>query len=94
MDETKKLNDKEGNDSDDDDGTGSWKTVDSADEDDLVYDETKALPSTSCLFCNNRSDTVEGNLEHMTIHGFFIPDAGKFFLIFTIVVTMRKNKQK
>uniref|UniRef100_A0AC35G9P0 C2H2-type domain-containing protein n=1 Tax=Panagrolaimus sp. PS1159 TaxID=55785 RepID=A0AC35G9P0_9BILA len=75
LDETKKLNDKEGYDSDDDDGTGSWKTVDSADEDDLVYDETKALPSTSCLFCNNRSDTVEGNLEHMTIHGFFIPDA-------------------
>lgn len=29
-----------------------------------------------CFFCNNMSENIEGNLEHMLkIHGFFIPEA-------------------
>lgn len=67
-----KANEKEKEEESDDDGTGSWKTVDS--NEDFEYDETKAIPSTSCLFCTVKSDSVEANLEHMTSHGFFIPD--------------------
>ncbi|VUC37304.1 unnamed protein product [Clonostachys rosea] len=37
--------------------------------------ETPAFSSTSCLFCNSPSDSLEGNLEHMQKkHGLFIPD--------------------
>lgn len=68
-----KANEKEKKEESDDDDTGSWKTVDSGEED-FEYDEDKAIPSTSCLFCTMKSDSVEANLEHMTSHGFFIPD--------------------
>ena len=67
-----KANEKNKEEESDDDGTGSWKTVDS--DEDFEYDETKAIPSTSCLFCAVKSASVEANLEHMTSHGFFIPD--------------------
>uniref|UniRef100_A0A7E4UQX2 C2H2-type domain-containing protein n=1 Tax=Panagrellus redivivus TaxID=6233 RepID=A0A7E4UQX2_PANRE len=66
---------EEDSDDESDDGTGSWKTVNSDDEDeDEDYDASKALPSTSCLFCPVKSNSVESNLEHMTVHGFYIPD--------------------
>lgn len=38
-------------------------------------DEEEAIPTTVCLFCNKKSDTLQSNLEHMSFqHSFFIPD--------------------
>ncbi|VDK51591.1 unnamed protein product [Anisakis simplex] len=46
------------------------------DEDDVEFDESKAIPTTCCLFCSHQSNTMERNLEHMGVsHGFFLPDA-------------------
>ena len=45
------------------------------DDSDEWEDEEEAIPMTSCLFCNQKSETLESNLEHMsTYHSFFIPD--------------------
>nr|SVE75129.1 EOG090X06E3 [Daphnia dolichocephala] len=45
------------------------------DDSDEWEDESEAIPVTSCLFCNHSSDTMEGNLKHMSSqHSFFIPD--------------------
>lgn len=67
------MDEKEEKNKADDDGSGSWRTVD--EEDDFEYDESKALPSTSCLFCPAKHDTYEANLQHMASHGFFIQDS-------------------
>jgi pre-60S factor REI1 len=35
-------------------------------------------PSTACLFCNSRSESIEINLRHMLVsHGFFVPEMDK-----------------
>jgi len=47
-------------------------------ESDTDSDETwsgEALGFEECLFCPHVSDTLEKNIEHMTVeHSFFIPD--------------------
>ena len=36
---------------------------------------SRRLEETECLFCNNKADTFEDNMSHMTVvHSFFIPD--------------------
>ena len=38
--------------------------------------EGEALGMEECLFCSHISDSLEKNVEHMTLkHSFFIPDA-------------------
>lgn len=38
-------------------------------------DDEVPIPVTSCLFCNQQSETLEANLAHMSSgHSFFIPD--------------------
>ncbi|EFX85155.1 putative zinc finger protein [Daphnia pulex] len=38
-------------------------------------DDDEAIPVTSCLFCNHKSDSLESSLKHMSSqHSFFIPD--------------------
>lgn len=35
-------------------------------------------PTKTCLFCNLRSQSIEGNLRHMLVgHGFFVPEMDK-----------------
>lgn len=47
----------------DDDSDSEWE------------DEDEPVPITSCLFCNQKSDTLQSSLEHMSSHhSFFIPD--------------------
>ncbi|XP_064484977.1 cytoplasmic 60S subunit biogenesis factor ZNF622-like [Ornithodoros turicata] len=56
--------------SDDDDS--DWESVDG--DEDLV-DESDRVPPSSCLFCEESSDSPEANVKHMTSsHSFFIPD--------------------
>ncbi len=45
-------------------------------DDDSDWEEfEEAIPMTSCLFCNHKSDTLESSMEHMSAHhSFFIPD--------------------
>lgn len=47
-------------------------------ESDVDSDETwsgEALSLEECLFCPHVSDTMENNIQHMTVeHSFFIPD--------------------
>lgn len=36
--------------------------------------EDEPIPITNCLFCSHVSESLEGNVDHMTIeHSFFIP---------------------
>nr|CAG4641698.1 EOG090X06E3 [Eurycercus lamellatus] len=45
------------------------------DDSDEWEDEEDAIPITTCFFCNQKSDSLESSLEHMsTYHSFFIPD--------------------
>nr|CAG4637013.1 EOG090X06E3 [Ceriodaphnia reticulata]SVE72941.1 EOG090X06E3 [Ceriodaphnia reticulata] len=45
------------------------------DSDSEWEDEDEPVPTTSCLFCNQKSDTLQSSLEHMSSHhSFFIPD--------------------
>ena len=45
------------------------------DSDSEWEDEDEPVPITSCLFCNQNSDTMQSSLEHMSSqHSFFIPD--------------------
>ena len=38
-------------------------------------DEEEPIPSTSCFFCKNHSESIEDNCRHMSEgHSFFIPD--------------------
>ena len=45
-------------------------------EDDEEWEDVEeAIPVSQCLFCNHKSDSLENNLEHMSVqHSFFIPD--------------------
>jgi len=52
-----------------------WETVRSDDDED-DYDESKAIPNTTCLFCPTTSTSFGDNLQHMALkHGFFVPDS-------------------
>lgn len=45
------------------------------DDSDEWEDDDEAIPVTSCMFCNHKSDTIESSLKHMSFqHSFFIPD--------------------
>jgi len=56
-------------------GESDWETVRSSEEEG-DYDESKAIPETTCLFCPTTSKSFDENLEHMAvIHGFFVPDS-------------------
>nr|CAG4650978.1 EOG090X06E3 [Simocephalus serrulatus]SVE94242.1 EOG090X06E3 [Simocephalus serrulatus] len=45
------------------------------DDSDEWEDDDEAIPITSCLFCNQKSVSLESSLEHMSSHhSFFIPD--------------------
>ncbi|KAJ8024534.1 hypothetical protein HOLleu_34467 [Holothuria leucospilota] len=47
----------------DDDDDEEWEDV-----------EDEPIPITNCLFCSHVSDSLEGNVDHMTVeHSFFIP---------------------
>nr|CAG4646263.1 EOG090X06E3 [Macrothrix elegans] len=50
--------------------------IEEMDEDsDEWEDVEEAIPIDVCLFCNHKSQTMEKNLEHMSVHhAFFIPD--------------------
>ncbi|CAI4229695.1 unnamed protein product [Auanema sp. JU1783] len=62
------------NEEEDDGDSSGWET-DNGSDDGYDYDESQALPATSCLFCPTVKSTVEGKLEHMRFHhGFLIPD--------------------
>ncbi|KAJ1345608.1 hypothetical protein KIN20_000182 [Parelaphostrongylus tenuis] len=63
-------------DGDDDDSSSSWVTVHgSDDEDDIDFDESQAIPITSCLFCPQTKSSKEQISEHMEFHhGFTLPD--------------------
>ncbi|XP_035223966.1 zinc finger protein 622-like [Stegodyphus dumicola] len=53
-----------------DDDDGDWE---SCDEDEEV--RRIIIDTNDCLFCDNVSDSTEGNVTHMTeVHSFFIPD--------------------
>ncbi|CAJ0916081.1 unnamed protein product, partial [Mesorhabditis belari] len=60
--------------------SSGWHTDNGSDEEDETidnwdYDEDKALPITSCLFCPQTAGTFDKNLEHMkTRHDFTVPD--------------------
>ncbi|KAI7854804.1 C2H2 type zinc-finger-domain-containing protein [Circinella umbellata] len=48
-------------------------------EETITIDEkikaSRRLEETECLFCNNKADSFEDNMSHMTlVHSFFIPD--------------------
>ncbi|KAI1716380.1 c2H2 type zinc-finger (2 copies) domain-containing protein [Ditylenchus destructor] len=61
----------------DSESSSGWRTVHSDDEDNdsIDFDESKAIPSTSCLFCLESSSDMESNITHMAFkHGFSIPD--------------------
>lgn len=46
------------------------------DDSDEWEDDDEAIPTTSCLFCNQKSVSLESSLEHMSSqHSFFIPDS-------------------
>lgn len=48
--------------------------MEEVDSDEWEEDE-EPIPVTSCLFCNQQSESLEDNLEHMSHqHAFFIPD--------------------
>lgn len=48
-----------------------WEEV----SDDEWEDAEEAIPTSSCLFCNHKSEDLETNLKHMSNHhSFFIPD--------------------
>lgn len=61
----------------DDTDSEEWVTDhESGEEERDSFDETKAIHTSTCLFCSTPSSSMEENLEHMGIHhGFFIPDA-------------------
>lgn len=49
--------------------------VEEEDDSDEWEDDDEAIPVTSCLFCNHKSDSLESSLKHMSSqHSFFIPD--------------------
>ncbi|WKY01525.1 hypothetical protein Q1695_015491 [Nippostrongylus brasiliensis] len=60
----------------DDDSSSGWVTDDGAeDEEDVDFDESQALPITSCLFCPQTTSSKEDAAEHMRFHhGFVLPD--------------------
>ncbi|EYB86217.1 hypothetical protein Y032_0283g1324 [Ancylostoma ceylanicum] len=60
----------------DDDSSSGWVTDHgSEDEEDVDFDESQAIPVTSCLFCPQTKPTKEESLEHMRFHhGFVLPD--------------------
>ncbi|VDM65418.1 unnamed protein product [Strongylus vulgaris] len=62
-------------DDEDDDSSSGWVTDNGEDDEDLDFDESEALPITSCLFCPQTKTTKEESLEHMRFHhGFVLPD--------------------
>uniref|UniRef100_A0A0N5ADY8 C2H2-type domain-containing protein n=1 Tax=Syphacia muris TaxID=451379 RepID=A0A0N5ADY8_9BILA len=61
--------------SEDSSDSEGWVTDHGSDDEIDYFDESKAIPSSSCLFCSLTSESVEENLEHMSKqHGFFLPD--------------------
>lgn len=45
-------------------------------DEEMDYDETKAIPVMVCMFCSHASTSFDDNLMHMSKqHGFFIPDS-------------------
>ncbi|CAJ0596933.1 unnamed protein product [Cylicocyclus nassatus] len=62
-------------DEEDDDSSSGWVTDNGEDDEDLDFDESEALPITSCLFCAQTKASKEEALEHMRFHhGFVLPD--------------------
>ncbi|VDM58886.1 unnamed protein product [Angiostrongylus costaricensis] len=68
--------DDDDDDDDDDDSSSCWVTVDGSDgEDDIDFNESQAIPITSCLFCPQAKSNKEQIAEHMKFHhGFSLPD--------------------
>ena len=59
-----KMNEENDQDMEEDDDSDEWE------------DEEEAIPITTCLFCNHKSSSLEGSLNHMSHqHSFFIPDS-------------------
>ncbi|VDO10692.1 unnamed protein product, partial [Haemonchus placei] len=62
---------------DEDDSSSGWVTDHGSEEEDeeLDFDESQAIPITSCLFCPQSTPSKEEAAEHMRFHhGFVLPD--------------------
>lgn len=61
-----------------------WENLDEQEDEEELDDEEQAeheakmlenvVGPTTCLFCSKNSVDIEGNVEHMHHHGFFIPE--------------------
>ncbi|VDO40637.1 unnamed protein product [Haemonchus placei] len=64
-------------DEDEDDSSSGWVTDHGSEEEDeeLDFDESQAIPITSCLFCPQSTPSKDEAAEHMRFHhGFVLPD--------------------
>jgi pre-60S factor REI1 len=53
-----------------------WEDVGDEDDDQSMLEESKGIDLKTCLFCEHKSDSLEGKCDHMAkTHSFFIPDA-------------------
>ncbi|VDO60949.1 unnamed protein product [Heligmosomoides polygyrus] len=70
------MESEEDEDEDAEDSASGWETDHgSEDDEDVDFDESQAIPITSCLFCPQTTSSMADAAEHMKFHhGFALPD--------------------